>query len=241
MGMKTIDFSQKGNVRMIAHRGLSGLERENTCPAFVAAGVKSYYGIETDVHLTADGKFILVHDDDLKRIAGKRMVVEKSTFSQLREVRLTDTDGKTERGDLFLPTVEEYLSICRKYDKQAVLEIKNPMPSQNIEALVALIKKEGWYRRTIFISFVLDNLLCIRRSHADAQLQFLTDKPEREFSTLVDNQIDLDAYAPSLKKSIVDKFQDAGRKVNCWTVDKVVEGEKLRDMGVDFITTNILE
>ena len=35
---------------MVAHRGVSGLERENTCPAFVAAGVKSYWGIETDIH-----------------------------------------------------------------------------------------------------------------------------------------------------------------------------------------------
>ena len=29
--------------RMIAHRGLSGIERENTCAAFVAAGNRSYY------------------------------------------------------------------------------------------------------------------------------------------------------------------------------------------------------
>lgn len=42
-------------VNMIAHRGVSGLERENTCAAFVAAGNRSYYGIETDIHRTADG------------------------------------------------------------------------------------------------------------------------------------------------------------------------------------------
>ncbi len=39
--------------RMIAHRGLSGIEMENTCSAFVAAGNRSYFGIETDVHVTA--------------------------------------------------------------------------------------------------------------------------------------------------------------------------------------------
>ena len=33
---------------MIAHRGVSGLELENTCAAFVAAGNRSYFGIETD-------------------------------------------------------------------------------------------------------------------------------------------------------------------------------------------------
>ena len=56
--------------RMIAHRGLSGIERENTCAAFVAAGNRSYYGIETDIHRTADGQYIVVHDDDARRVAG---------------------------------------------------------------------------------------------------------------------------------------------------------------------------
>ena len=57
--MNTVKFDSKGRIKMVAHRGVSGLERENTCPAFVAAGVKSYYGIETDVHVTADGKYII--------------------------------------------------------------------------------------------------------------------------------------------------------------------------------------
>ena len=105
--METIKFEEKGNIKMIAHRGVSGLERENTCPAFVAAGVKSYYGIETDVHVTKDKKIIVVHDDDLMRVAGVDMKVEESNFDDLRTVRMKDIDGVTERADLFLPTLEE--------------------------------------------------------------------------------------------------------------------------------------
>ena len=47
--MDTIKFDKKKTV-MIAHRGLSGIETENTNSAFVAAGNRSYYGIETDIH-----------------------------------------------------------------------------------------------------------------------------------------------------------------------------------------------
>ncbi len=43
---------------MVAHRGLCGLEPENSIPAFVAAGNRSYYGVESDVHVTADGKLL---------------------------------------------------------------------------------------------------------------------------------------------------------------------------------------
>ena len=89
--MNTIKFENKGNIKMIAHRGVSGLEVENTCPAFVAAGVKTYYGIETDVHVTKDGKFIVIHDDDLKRIANLDMSVEGSTFDELRAVDILFT------------------------------------------------------------------------------------------------------------------------------------------------------
>ena len=67
--MDTIKIN-KQITRIIAHRGLSGLERENTCAAFIAAANRSYYGIETDVHVTADGKYILIHDDDTTRVAG---------------------------------------------------------------------------------------------------------------------------------------------------------------------------
>ena len=62
----TIKISKK-NVKMIAHRGLSGIECENTNEAFIAAGNRSYYGIETDVHVTKDGKYIIIHDKDTKK------------------------------------------------------------------------------------------------------------------------------------------------------------------------------
>ena len=98
---------EKGSCKMVAHRGVSGLELENTCAAFVAAGVKSYYGIETDVHVTSDGKYVIFHDDDMKRIAGVDLVIEKTDFERIRSVRLPDKDGKTYRSDLIVPTLED--------------------------------------------------------------------------------------------------------------------------------------
>ena len=71
----------KGKTKLIAHRGLSGIETENTAAAFVAAGNRDYYGIETDVHKTADGKYIIIHDDNTGRVANENLSVEKSDFS----------------------------------------------------------------------------------------------------------------------------------------------------------------
>lgn len=240
--MNTIAYENKGNVQMIAHRGVSGLELENTCPAFVAAAVKSYYGIETDVHVTKDGKFILVHDDDLKRIAGLNMSVEGSNFDDLRAVRLKDTDGKTERADLFLPTLEEYFSICKKYGKQSILELKNPMPKEKVWEIAEIAKKCGWYSHVTFISFAGENLVALREKYPDADAQFLTETAnEKNFRFMVENQLDADLCGYCVSKEFVDRLHAEGRKVNCWTIDKIEHAELMRMAGVDQITTNILE
>ena len=75
--MDTIKINKK-NVLMIAHRGVSGLETENTKEAFIIAGNKSYYGIETDVHVTLDGKFLICHDDNILRVTGKDLIIEQT-------------------------------------------------------------------------------------------------------------------------------------------------------------------
>ena len=85
--MDTIKLQTNG-VKMIAHRGLSGIERENTYPAFVAAGNRSYFGIETDVHVTLDGKFVIIHDETTERVSlGKiNLNVENCTFDEIKDV-----------------------------------------------------------------------------------------------------------------------------------------------------------
>ncbi len=67
--MNTVKINN-GRTKMIAHRGVCGLERENTYPAFIAAGNRSYYGIETDIQVMKDGNFVAMHDDNLWRVSG---------------------------------------------------------------------------------------------------------------------------------------------------------------------------
>jgi len=240
--MNTVKFTDKGEIKMIAHRGVSGLERENTCPAFVAAGVKSYYGIETDVHVTKDGKFIVFHDDNLKRLVGVDTVVEESNYDDLRKLRIKDTDGITDREDLFLPSLEEYISICRKYDKQAILELKNAMAKEKVWEIVEIIKAMAWFERTTFISFYGENLVALKEKYPTADAQFLAEKcGETEIAYMQKYGFDADLDYNILTKELVSALHEKGIKVNCWTVNTLEKASYLRDCGVDFITTNILE
>ena len=240
--MDTIHLSNKGKVLMIAHRGVSGLEKENTLPAFVAAGTRSYYGIETDVHKTADGKYILFHDDTTLRVAIDNMVVEETAYDTLRSLPLTDREGKRGRIDLRMPNLEEYINVCKFYEKDAVLELKNAFTEEDIYEICEIIDSLGYLEHTVFISFCLDNLIYLRKKYPNQTAQFLT-KPFREdlIEILTTHKLDLDIYYKSLTAENIALCHEHGITVNCWTVDKPEVAEQLIAWGIDMITTNILE
>lgn len=229
------------NVRMIAHRGLSGIERENTNAAFVAAGNRSYYGIETDIHRTIDGHFIVYHDDTTLRLTDVDWNVEEHTLEELRSLTLKDLDN-CERADLVLPTLEEYIRICKKYGKVSVLELKNPFEFEDIQRIVEIIQKEDWLDETIFISFDLNNLIRLRKLLPRQKLQYLVKQISPELiSILKIHSLDLDIKYTGLEPEHVKALHETGCEINVWTVNSRDDGLRMVEMGVDFITTNILE
>lgn len=239
--MNTIKFDKK-DTKIVAHRGLSGIEKENTNAAFVAAGNRSYYGIETDVHKTLDGKYVVFHDDTTGRVAIDDMEVEKTTFDCLRNLLLTDIDGKKGRTDIRIPTLQEYISICKKYEKVAVLELKNAFSEEEVYEIVDIIKDLGYLENVIFISFCLENLVFLRKKYPDQAAQFLIDNYEDWLlDTLKEHNLDLDIKYTSLNADNMKELHDAGIKVNCWTCDDPTAGEQLASWGIEFITSNILE
>lgn len=242
--MDTVKFNKK-SVKVVAHRGLSGLERENTSPAFVAAGVKSYFGIETDVHVTSDGVFVVVHDETLERVTNgkERINIEASKWEDFKDIILPDLDGTYARRDIRVPLLAEYITICKKYAKVCVLELKNEFSRENIERMVEEIRSLGHLDNMIFISFSFNNCVNLRELLPDAKIQFLTSKvvDSELVEKLKKHNLDLDIYFKSLDKRAVKLLHANGIEVNCWTVDKKSDAEALVRMGVDYITSNILE
>ena len=232
---------------MIAHRGLSGIERENTIAAFVAAANRSYFGIETDVHVTKDKKFVIIHDETTDRVSLEKykINVEENEYCALENVILPDKDGSFVRSDIRIPLLAEYISICKKYGKICVLEIKNRFETEDIRRMVEEIGELGYLDGMIFISFSLENCLDLRAMLPEAKIQWLIggnkELGDRELQIFVDNKLDIDIYHKRLTKELVGELHAKGIEVNCWTCDNAVRGEELVEMGVDYITSDILE
>ena len=76
-----------------AHRGLHDNQSgapENTMPAFRKA-VEAGYGIELDIQLTKDGKVVVVHDFNLKRLCGIDKEVDQMTYEELQKLTILDS------------------------------------------------------------------------------------------------------------------------------------------------------
>ena len=107
--------------RNYAHRGLhteDGSVPENSLPAFRAAA-EAGYAVEMDVHLTADDRLVVFHDDTLERMCGVQGVIDDFTLAELRALRL----GKT---DCVIPTFAEALEALRTYTGPYCVESFDP-------------------------------------------------------------------------------------------------------------------
>ena len=239
--MNTIKF-EKGNVQVVAHRGLSGLEKENTNSAFVAAGNRSYFGIETDVRKTADGQFVLNHDAHFKRVAGENLVIAESSLALVQSVVLKDVDNTKNRADLRPGTLQNYISICKKYEKVCVLELKEFVTREDLLEMIEIIKRFDYLDQVVFISFGYENLTLLREILPNQPAQFLDfTLTEELIEKAAADKLDLDIRFTDLTPELIEKAHAAGLKVNCWTVNTKEDGERLVSWGVDYITTNILE
>ena len=70
---------------IIAHRGASGYAPENTMAAFEKALEMGAEGIELDVHLTADGEIVVIHDHTIDRTSDGKGVVGALTLEEIRK------------------------------------------------------------------------------------------------------------------------------------------------------------
>jgi len=118
----------------IAHRGYHNemTAPENSLEAFQAA-IRKGYAIELDVLLTKDGHVIVIHDNNLKRLAGTDLDVDKITLEQIKTLTLLETSST-------IPTLAETLKLING-KVPILLEIKSTGLSHDLDELTySLIK-----------------------------------------------------------------------------------------------------
>jgi glycerophosphoryl diester phosphodiesterase len=117
-------------IRLAAHRGGARLWPENSLRAFresLALGVDL---LELDVHLTADGEVVVIHDATLDRTTDGRGAVGERTVAELARVRLRDPDGVVT--DERVPMLHEVLTMVTPSRVGLLVEVKGPVAGVNV-------------------------------------------------------------------------------------------------------------
>ena len=116
------------------------------------------------------------------------------------------------------------------------------MTPEHVTGIAGIVEAMEMLESTTFISFAGNNLLHLRTAYPTAKAQFLSGSADESVAQwILDNGFDADIYYKSLTKEFIDLMHAHGRVVNAWTVDTLDAAESLRDMGIDMITSNILE
>src|SRR5829696_2080986 len=99
---------------VIAHRGASGYEYENSRAAFRRAVMLDADGVELDVHATRDGVIVVHHDPD---VPGFGPICEMSV-AEARQARIRNGEP--------LPMLQEILDLVGERD--VYVEVKSLPP-----------------------------------------------------------------------------------------------------------------
>jgi glycerophosphoryl diester phosphodiesterase len=237
---------------IVGHRG-SQWGVENTRAAFINGANAGAWGLECDIRVTADGTFVVSHDASYKRLGGPETEIADMTTEAVLSTRLTSKrHGITYAGTPC--TLGEFLDICKEYDVVPVIEVKvctsihsntkaeNEPVFDGIPALINLIDQKGMTDKAVIISFMPGVVEFIHRHYPDVTVQVLAGDEDGTIMEWVEwckqYKMDLDVVHTIVTKEAVDAMHAAGLKVNVWTVDKVEDFNRVKAMGVDYITTN---
>ena len=240
----------RAGTAIVAHRGASADAPENTLAAMKLGYEQGADAGELDVHLSKDGKIVLLHDLDTKRVAGVDKKVAEQTFDELRKLEVGQWGKWAGKGfSEKIATLDEVWPLVPQ-GKRLLIEIK--CGPEIMPALVEMIRKAPLAKeQTVFISFKYDVIQAVKKAFPDRQAYWLhdykADKKTGQFPRLDDliakakaakaDGLDINFKFP-LDAANVKKIKDAGLQCHVWTVDDPAKARELAKAGVDSITTN---
>lgn len=233
---------------VIAHRGANRFAPQNTLPAFSKAIELNSDGVETDIHITADGHFVLCHNGSVEKTSNGKGRIPDLT---LKELKALDFGSRFGNGfvNIPIPTLDEFLQLMKKSASTLNIELK---PQKNksldfVEKVIDKVKEYGLEERLFISSFdrrILERVKSVDPAVKTGYLypamgeivrRWLVSPVALARSSGVDFLLPHQSY---VSRAFIKKAHDAGLRVAVWTVNKTETAEKLMNWGADGIITD---
>jgi glycerophosphoryl diester phosphodiesterase len=227
-----------------AHRGGLFLWPENSALAFRESAKLAVEQAECDVHLTADGEVVVMHDATLDRTTDAKGPVAAMTASALRGVRVRGTGGEPP------PMLADYLGILAATPVAPRIEIKTDGARQRYPGVVAktlaALDASGQRARSWIIGFNADDMAEAQAAGGLAGVAWLVEIP-----TLRDIGLDgviavarglgvaeIGMTIGLLDAPMIARFRAAGLGVGTWGANHAETIRRALDLRVDIFATD---
>lgn len=248
----------EGLVKIIAHRGYSGIAPENTMASFERAIDIDADMIELDVQMTKDGQLVIYHDTDMTRITGVSGMISDYTYAEICEMNAGSWfealgAGMSAQGvidnytDEKMPTLSEVLDLIRKSDLSIYLELKDISAATSLtaeqlqgfaEMVVNTVDEYSMQNRVIYASFNYDYL---------KQIKALSEENKILCNTVIGNADTLltdypaDYYGlniETINQDAIEKLRDSGVHAYVYTANTPYQMQYAISLGAEGIVTN---
>ncbi len=241
-------FSQEADRLVVAHRGASAVEAENTLEAFEQAITAGADVVEFDVRMTADDVAVVMHDPDVSRTTDGAGLVRDLHLAELKQLRIPTRNG----GSAEIPTLEEAL-VCLSGRAAVDVEIKN-IPGEPdfdgsrelaVDATLRALDAVAFVGTVLISSF---NPLSIAYAHTaapDVPTGLLTtDEVDARTAFIFAREQGHGWVLPFVEAvraagpALADEVHAAGMRLGVWITDDPLTAVALFQIGVDAVATN---
>lgn len=202
------------NIKTIAHRGYVEKGVENSIEALEAAAKAGVDYVEMDVLMTKDNKFIVMHDYNLKRLAGINKKVQDMTYNELVGLPISQS-GHTSK----IPSFEEYVNRAKELNIKLVVELKphGGEPNNYVDIFIEKVKELDIENNYKYMSLDLKVMEELESKAPQLETGYIIPFQFGKFSN---NNVDFFAIEDfSFSNTLVEQAKSQNKSVYVWTIN----------------------
>lgn len=226
---------------IIAHRGAAAIAPENTLSAMRISFERGVDFVEADLHLSADGVPVLMHDPTVDRTTNGSGEVANLTLAELKTLDAGSWFGAEYAGEP-IPTLEEFLDELVQTNSRALIELKGEWADEHVEYAASLLHERYLVDRVAFESFEAQNLERLYGLAPEFARVMLTREWDQ---TTIARAAELKVSAIGARNavfkadfSLIEDARELGIGTMMYTLNTEKSWRRAQDRGIDLVITD---